>query len=637
MRKKQLYAILLAGVMAAGSAPATALAAEGEIQAASEVQIDSASEISEPEAGTETPTEPTETPESETTPEAEPTPEAVPEEPTTVPEATPEAEPTPEAPAEPTETPMDQGGDAEAPIPSDPTATPTSEPEASPTVTPTEILEEKPEGFTEDTASGVYISIVGEDGTETGKEYYSSLQYALNAAVTYYNAQTAEVKKAVVVKLEKDQTLTESVTVQGGKVDLRAVADVTIQRADPQNPSKSFKGDLFVVTGADSELQFSAEESGKLTLTGNNEIQGMTATGSLVKITKDASFGMSDRVSLINNTIEGETGAAIDNSAGGNLVLTGGIVSNNKGVKGAVYTTSQVLIQGAVTVSDNTDLEGNKKNIFLDGETAGVLVTAKMENSSVSLTKANAENGTEVIKAGSNGEGITSEDFKNAVAQFTYDTEDFTVALSDDGTVGYLKVKDEPQKPECDINGYKITGLENPLKFFPGKSYKFTVTGAGQDNKNPKEGDLCWKPLYWSTKENGTKNVNWNVMVKNGLRTEGTHAMYIYFRKQTYTNGSWTDTEETGHIKTSFRSAAISDQEWNDYIGQGSEDKDFLTYQSDTLEWRDHNTAVVQMSTTKNCKWYYYFVDAGTSSSDIKKKYNEKNAVNSAKRILLSG
>lgn len=632
MRKKQLYAILLAGVMAAGSAPATALAAEGEIQAASEVQIDSASEISEPEAGTETPTEPTETPESETTPEAEPTPEAVPEEPTTVPEATPEAEPTPEAPAEPTETPMDQGGDAEAPIPSDPTATPTSEPEASPTVTPTEILEEKPEGFTEDTASGVYISIVGEDGTETGKEYYSSLQYALNAAVTYYNAQTAEVKKAVVVKLEKDQTLTESVTVQGGKVDLRAVEDVTIQRADPQNPSKSFKGDLFVVTGADSELQFSAEESGKLTLTGNNEIQGMTATGSLVKITKDASFGMSDRVSLINNTIEGETGAAIDNSAGGNLVLTGGIVSNNKGVKGAVYTTSQVLIQGAVTVSDNTDLEGNKKNIFLDGETAGVLVTAKMENSSVSLTKANAENGTEVIKAGSNGEGITSEDFKNAVAQFTYDTEDFTVALSDDGKVGYLKVKDEPQKPECDINGYKITGLENPLKFFPGKSYKFTVTGAGQDNKNPKEGDLCWKPLYWSTKENGTKNVNWNVMVKNGLRTEGTHAMYIYFRKQTYTNGSWTDTEETGHIKTSFRSAAISDQEWNDYIGQGSEDKDFLTYQSDTLEWRDHNTAVVQMSTTKNCKWYYYFVDAGTSSSDIKKKYNEKNAVNSAKK-----
>ena len=635
MRKKQLYAILLAGVMATGSAPTAAFAAEEGIQAASEATTDFAASSSEtdaevpetmPEAET-TPEAPQTTPEAETTPEA---PQTTPEAETTpeAPQTTPESETTPEAPqtTPEAETTPEPEIIPQAEVPAEQAGNTDSAP--SPSITP----EEKPEGFTEDNSSGVYISVVGEDGVETTKEYYKTLQYAVNAAVTYYNAQTEEVKKAVVVKIEKNQILTDSITVQGGKVELKAVSDVTIQRADPQDPSKNFKGDLFVVTGADSELQFSAEESGKLTLTGNNEIQGMTATGALVKITEGASFGMSDRVSLINNTVEGEIGAAIDNSAGGNLVLAGGTVSNNKGVKGAVYTTNQILIQGTVTISDNTDPEGNKKNLYLDGETAGVLVTAKMENASVSLTKANGENGTEVIKMGSNGESITPEDFKNAVSQFAYDTEDFTVALSDDGTVGYLKAKEEPQKPECDINGYKITGLEKPLKFFPGKSYKFTVTGAGQDNKDPKEGDLCWKPLYWSTKENGSKNVNWNVMVKKGLRTEGTHAMYIYFRKQIYTNGSWTDTEETGHIKTSFKSAAISDQEWNDYIGQGSEEKDFLTYQSGTLEWRDHNTAVVQMSTTKNCKWYYYFVDAGASSSDIKKKYNEKNAVNSAKK-----
>ena len=73
MRKKQLFAILLAGAMTAGTVPSAALAAENDIPAAS-------SEVTEGENSGEIPQEEG----GETTPEAEPTqtPETAPEAPT---------------------------------------------------------------------------------------------------------------------------------------------------------------------------------------------------------------------------------------------------------------------------------------------------------------------------------------------------------------------------------------------------------------------------------------------------------------------------------------------------------------------------------------------------------------------------
>ena len=50
MRKKQLYAILLAGVMATGSAPTAVFAAEEGVQAASEATTDFAASSSETDA-----------------------------------------------------------------------------------------------------------------------------------------------------------------------------------------------------------------------------------------------------------------------------------------------------------------------------------------------------------------------------------------------------------------------------------------------------------------------------------------------------------------------------------------------------------------------------------------------------------
>ena len=76
MRKKQLFAILLAGAMTAGTVPSAALAAENDIPAAS-------SEVTEGENSGEIPQEEG----GEPTPEAEPTqtPETAPEAPTETP------------------------------------------------------------------------------------------------------------------------------------------------------------------------------------------------------------------------------------------------------------------------------------------------------------------------------------------------------------------------------------------------------------------------------------------------------------------------------------------------------------------------------------------------------------------------
>ena len=53
----------------------------------------------------------------------------------------------------------------------------------------------------------------------------------------------------------------------------------------------------------------------------------------------------------------------------------------------------------------------------------------------------------------------------------------------------------------------------------------------------------------------------------------------------------------------------------------------FLTYQSKSLKWMDHNTVTAKMSTTKDCKWYYYFVDAVSDTNTIKKLYDSSKRV----------
>lgn len=488
MRKKQLYAVILAGVVAAGSVPGTAFAAQQDsVQTAAET-IDNESAASEapsepaetPEAPTETPSEPTETPEVPTETPSEPT-----ETPT-------------ETPAEPTETPAEPNGDAQ-PVPETtvtPEATVTPEPSATPI----------PGGPVE-TDMGVSVNLIQAD--ESVKPvYYATLQDAVNAALEYYQAEDHDKSKAVVVEITKQFSLSETVRIENGKINIVAAADVSIGRIDPQDPNKVLDGDMFVVTGKDSELQLSAKNGGRLTLSGENGSGGAElSSGALVRVENEGSFGISDGVILSGNTTSAE-GAAID-SKGGSVVLKGGTITGNSGTKGAVYSNADIAVQGTVSIKDNTGA-----NLYLDGEAAAV-VTDALTNSSISLTASAAADQKVVAKAGSKADGtpVSADEFKAAAEQFSYDTEDYSIILGTDGLTAVLK------------------------------------------------------------------------------------------QEQTVTTPTPTPTTSPS----------------------------FLTYQSKTLKWVDHNTATAVMSTTKDCKWYYYFVDAGTSAEDIKRQYNANNAKNEAK------
>lgn len=653
MRKKQLFAILLAGAMTAGTVPSAALAAENDIPAAS-------SEVTEDENSGEVPQEE----EGETLPETEPT---------QAPEVTPEA-PT-ETPVEPTEAP------AVPETPADPTQAPETEttPEATPSVAPETLEAEK---------TGISITTIDENNQET-VTYYHTLQEAVDAAPTVESGA----KESTVIEVSDSLALSETISVSGKKVSIVAAAQGITIRREQKEDGTVFSGTMFAVSGQDSELQFSVKDGSDLTVDGNNgKGEEEPSEGSLVDVSDSGVFGISAGVTLTGNNTTAKGGAVSNN--GGSIVLKGGTITGNTGAMGAVYSNTDIAVQGTVAIKENTGA-----NLYLDQD-AAVVVTDVLTGSSISLTAAAPADKKTVAKAGKKTDGteVTPEEFKAVAEQLAYDTQDYSVVLGEDGLSAVLKInasatvtpsptpttspsfltyqskslkwvdhntatakmsttKDckwyyyfvdagsdtdtikklydskkakTPAKanttftvkaekvPEKDswlvvaakpdkgsaqlrvlklnsssrpaspsvsptvttraprkykVTESKVTGLENPLKFFPRKFYDFQVVGAGQNDTKPISGDERWIPLYWSMSVNGTKNKSWRIgSQEKGIREAATYPLYIFFQKQTYNGAEWIDTDVVEYMKTSFSSAEISDAEWKDYIDNYNKD-----------------------------------------------------------------
>ena len=60
-------------------------------------------------------------------------------------------------------------------------------------------------------------------------------------------------------------------------------------------------------------------------------------------------------------------------------------------------------------------------------------------------------------------------------------------------------------------------------------------------------------------------------------------------------------------------------------------EESFLTYKRGTLKWTNHTTVSLDFSTTQDCKWYYFFVDADTSVETIQNMYDSSRATNAVK------
>ena len=474
MRRKQLYAIILAGALAASSAPAAVFAAEGDVAATAETSEENPVD-GETAAATEAPAE--ETPAATEAPaEQAPAQEAA---------AATEAPAQEAAPSEQTQ----QTTEETPTVQETPAAETTEAPEAGEETTLAEGESTKP------TAISITLKST-EEGAEDKVRYFDTIQHAINAAPGY-NAETA--KDATVIEISGQIALDAPVTVLADKkVCIRAKDAVTITRT-----SDAFKGDMFEVSGENAELQFDVKEGAEgasFTVSGKiSDDESDSVGGSIVSVGAGAAFGMDAGVTLKENN-SAANGGAITN-VGGNIVLKGGTITGNNGAKGAVYSDSDIKVQGTVVVKEN-----QPANIYLAG-TSALVVSGAMTNSDISFTQEKAADKQVAVKS---VENFAAADFNTAVGQIKYDTTDYTLALAENGLSATLQKK-----------AAEATATPTPTP----------------------------APLT-------------------------------------------------------------------------------LKYKSDTLKWKDHTTVTLQMTTNGPCKWYYFFVDAGTDTKTIQNMYVANDATN---------
>ena len=675
MRRKQLFAIILAGALAAGSAPAAVFAAESDMAAMSEEGVGNAASE---EAGSEDGSSDAEAPVTDGADAADAATDTPAADNTT----------TDETPA------ADNTGAAETPAAEDPATADTTLPEEVQTQEQTEENKEVDPQEGENPVETTGIEVLDANGQEifnTDGKRFENLQDAINAVPDY--EESAENKP--IIKISQSIVLTDTITINGKKVRIQSTANgVTIKR---NTEGEAFTVTMFSVTGENSRLQFFIDDAIDATLTVSGELPAngvieAEATGAIIDVQSGGTFGLNSGVTLTGNNYA-EGGSAI-NCTGGKIVLAGGTVTNNdSGDKGAVYSDTDISMEGDASVSGNVD----NKNIYL-GENAKLTLTkvTSVLTGQSTFTHIKAQDGLGVI-AGTTD--MTKDEFATAIKNITYDdTTNYEYSIGSDGYSVALKKKssggkDDQDKPadyeitykdgtakwrdhttveakftvtgDCEwayvvvkkgttkvspkklskftsakkntsftvvaenvpeedskiivvarrnssdtdykqakpVYLYKsamkkarpakpqatatirpastpkvtegtVTGFEDSIKFFPGKVYTFTPTGAGQDNQNPVTGDERWIPQYWtfSTSNDAEKHTKWQISAPKGQQLKGkgsvTYTIYIYCKKQVYNGKKWVDTDVVQPYKSQFTAVEYTDKELADYLAE---------------------------------------------------------------------
>lgn len=678
MRKKQLFAVLLAGALTVGIAPTSAFAAEATSTLAIEEPAQMGTEatpLSETETGGET------TPATEVTPEA-PVEEPV-QEPTEAPVETPTETPVQTPVETPTETPSQTPSNGNQTEQNDQAAQTQDAEETTPTPTPGE-------------KEGAGTVILGE-------KTYPTLNAAVNDATG-----TADAPAEIIVS--GDIELSETVSVSIGKYIIIASAtnDTTIKRAD------GFTGEMFKLDGGSLQMslgtldQEESTDSASLTVDGTlTDEEAMAADGPIVSVAS-GNFVLCDGVTLTGNVIDGN-GGAIANAAG-TVALYGGVITENQATNGgAVYSEGIVSVKGAVSISGNTKYgDVAENNIVLKGDSAAVSVAGAITGTGIGVQFLEGTEGKQIITL---AEGVTDTTLAEAVTAFTYEGDGFTIG--EDGTLKstavttptptpvplklegksvnwidatsakvvcvankdgwyyadwvvkgeepptfdlekegvpvkanqeftiyfnnldsehsidiYVRVKDKdnnvskkmlfrldgearptpnPTPAGRDpiipaVTDSTVTGLEEPLAFYPNTFYPFTVTGAGSNNTDPIQGDVKWVPLYWAMSSNpsdSNKNSTWKIGAAAGITQAGTYNIYIFFQKYEFNGSEWvaTDVIESASYKFSSKAITITATPTT-YSGQQGSSGDGTVYGESATTYDSTDGSVTGTSST---------------------------------------
>lgn len=390
MKKKQLFAVLLAGSMTVGMAPAAAFAAE-DTGVVTEAEAPTADE------NTETPDDGVAV-DDQSQSEADAQAEA-------------EAQATAQAQAE-AEAQAAAQAQAEAEAQAAAQAQAEAEAQAAAQAQAEEAQQEQ-----QTTAADATVATAAE------------LQAAINNAPDFAGSidDSDLYTSAYKILISASFNLTDTITVPAKKnIAIFGATDATtvVGRG-------SVAGDMFKVS-AGSILSMTQNEGdgsseiGKLSVEGNKN-DGTAADGSIVSVEAGAKFVMTTGVTLSKN-VSTAAGAAVKNS--GKLVITGGEIKDNVSTGGAVYSTGTIsLEQGTNAAADEPKIIENytsgdksvKSNIVLgqqDQSAGSIIIAGAFENQNIGYS---VENPTVDYTVFQKPESLAADAFEKAVNAMSYE------------------------------------------------------------------------------------------------------------------------------------------------------------------------------------------------------------------------
>lgn len=393
MRRKQLFALAMAGVISVSMAPVGVFAEEGtvlEVEASEEIPYEEPAieePQSEPVVQEEIPAEPEPVPEvipEETIPEETIPEETVPEE--TIPEETVPEEPveekTPEEPAE-------------------------EEKEAAEEKQEEEQKEEEKEAAEEEETTADMVTTEADLLAKIG------------------SAEAGDSYTTIIIANDIELTATVEIPAQKKICIVTSASEAEISRAD------GFKDDMFLVNGIltfqEAELLSAEANTGKIRINGALP-DGSKASGSIINVASaDAVFAMDDSLTLTGNKNEGKGGAVYTK---GMIILMGGSITGNQASEGAgIYAENLVSMGKSANVTGNTVLDTETAdNIALDGDLAMVAVDNALTSGKAGVHAVEPYEGRPVIAITANASATTSiADVLPAITLDNADTDGYFI------------------------------------------------------------------------------------------------------------------------------------------------------------------------------------------------------------------
>ena len=383
MKKKQLFAVLLAGSMTVGMAPAAAFAAE-DTGAVTEAEASTADEN-------------TETPDDGAAVDDQSQSEA---------DAQAEAEAQAAAQAQ-----------AEAEAQAAAQAQAEAEAQAAAQAQAEEAQQEQTE-TTAETANAV---------VKTAEDLKNAIKGAPDFTGSIDDTEENLYASSYKILISESFALTEPITVPENK----NIAIFSVQGSETTVSRGAVTGDMFKVSPG-SILSMTKNDGdgtttiGKLLIDGA-KADGTQAEGSIISVDANSKFVMTTGVTLANNSST-SAGAAIKNS--GKLIITGGEIKDNVSAGGAVYSTGTVSLKKGEGASDDepkiienyTSAEKSvKSNIVLgqqDQSAGSIIIAGAFENQNVGYSVENPAVDYTVFQK---PESLDATAFEKAVNAMSYE------------------------------------------------------------------------------------------------------------------------------------------------------------------------------------------------------------------------